>query len=91
MAIRVTIEGRVQGVGFRYWVTLEAKRLGVDGWVRNRRDGSVEALISGDPNLVRQMISRCYQGPPISHVTRLTGVEAEDPEVSGFDIGPTTL
>ena len=89
MAVRVTIEGRVQGVGFRYWVAREAERWGVDGWVRNRRDGKGEALLSGDPDRVRKMISRCHEGPPVSHVTRLTEVEADAPEGRGFDIRPT--
>ena len=89
MAVRVIIEGRVQGVGFRYWVAREAERLGVDGWVRNRREGTVEALISGDSETIRQMISRCHQGPPVSHVTRLTETDAEAPEPPGFEIRPT--
>jgi len=55
--IHLRIEGRVQGVGFRYWVRNEADRLGLDGWVRNRRDGAVEAVFSGLPDAVAAMKS----------------------------------
>lgn len=89
MAVRVRIEGRVQGVGFRYWVAREAEALDVSGWVRNRRDGSVEALFSGDPDTVRKMISRCHEGPPVSHVTKLTERAAEPFTGTGFEVRPT--
>ncbi len=89
MAVRLRIEGRVQGVGFRYWVAREAERLGVDGWVRNRRDGTVEALFSGDENSIRQAVSQCRQGPPVSHVTRITEFEANPPREKGFQSLPT--
>ena len=56
--MRVRIEGRVQGVGFRYWMEQAARDLGLDGWVRNRRDGGVEAMISGPPDTVAGMIGR---------------------------------
>lgn len=89
MAVRVWIEGRVQGVGFRYWVARLAETLGVSGWVRNRRDGSVEALFAGDLDTVRKMISRCHEGPPVSHVTKLTEQEVETPAGTGFEVRPT--
>ena len=89
MAVRVRIEGRVQGVGFRYWVVQEAERLQVDGWVRNRRDGSVEALFAGDDTAVRKIVSNCHKGPPVSHVTRLQEFSAEPPEDRGFHSLPT--
>ncbi len=89
IAVRVRIEGRVQGVGFRYWVVREAENAGIDGWVRNRRDGSVEALFSGDEEIVRRMISHCHQGPPVAHVTALREFSAEPPAESGFASLPT--
>lgn len=89
MAARVIVAGRVQGVGFRYWVAREAEALGLDGWVRNRRDGTVEALFAGDEEVVRQMISRCHKGPPVSHVTRVTEHDAVPLEAAGFEIRPT--
>lgn len=89
MAVRVRIEGRVQGVGFRYWVVREAERLKVDGWVRNRRDGSVEALFAGDDTAVRKIVSNCHKGPPVSHVTRLVESPAKPPDRHGFHSLPT--
>lgn len=89
MAVRVVIQGRVQGVGFRCWVAREAERHGVAGWVRNRRGGTVEAVFSGDPDTVRRMVSRCHQGPPVSHVTSVDEFDAEAPVGAGFEIRPT--
>ncbi len=59
----VIVHGRVQGVGFRAFVEREALTRGVEGWVRNRRDGSVEALFAGEPDVVAGMIEACRQGP----------------------------
>jgi len=59
----VIVHGRVQGVGFRAFVEREALTRGVEGWVRNRRDGSVEALFAGDDDVVADMIAACGQGP----------------------------
>ncbi len=66
---RVIIEGRVQGVFFRHHTQEEAYKLGVKGWVRNRRDGSVEALFEGDKKNVDQIIQWCYRGPSQARVT----------------------
>ena len=64
MIIRhVIVHGRVQGVGFRAFVEQEALTHGIEGWVRNRRDGSVEALFVGDPEAVAEMIAACGEGP----------------------------
>ena len=74
------IEGRVQGVGFRDWMLREAERLGLQGWVRNRRDGSVEALFAGPATIVAEMVALCRHGPPsarIDNVTRETGDEEQ--------------
>jgi acylphosphatase len=65
---QVTIRGRVQGVGFRYWVEQEASACGLEGWVRNRRDGSVEALFAGPAHVVAEMTGICRRGPPSARV-----------------------
>jgi len=70
--VRVRIEGGVQGVGYRYWTERVADELGLTGWVRNRRDGSVEALFSGPAEDVAQMLERCKGGPPSARVTAVT-------------------
>ena len=64
----VTIRGRVQGVGYRYWVEQQARALGLEGWVRNRRDGSVEALFAGPADVVSGMIALCRRGPASARV-----------------------
>jgi acylphosphatase len=65
---QIVIRGRVQGVGFRYWTMHEAIRLGVAGWVRNRRDGSVEALFVGPAEAVADLAARCRNGPEFARV-----------------------
>src|ERR1700674_4478994 len=68
-AIRhVMIRGRVQGVGYRYWVEQQARARGLEGWVRNRRDGSVEALFAGPAEVVSEMIALCRRGPASARV-----------------------
>jgi acylphosphatase len=87
--VRLRIEGRVQGVGFRTFVERNAAALGLDGWVRNRRDGGVEAVVSGDAAVVDELIARCRAGPSASRVDRVE-VLAEDGAVdSGFSVRPT--
>ena len=68
---RVVIRGHVQGVGFRAWTEHEARRRALDGWARNRRDGSVEAVFSGPPETVTSMVEACRRGPPLSRVDAL--------------------
>jgi acylphosphatase len=69
VAIRqVTIRGRVQGVGYRYWVEQQATAHAVEGWVRNRRDGNVEALFSGPEDVVSNMVASCRRGPSSARV-----------------------
>ncbi len=82
--VRVRIEGRVQGVWFRGWAVQEAFRLGLAGWVRNRRDGSVEALFSGPKPVVDAMLEACWQGPPAARVTHVTPTPDAPPEQTGF-------
>jgi acylphosphatase len=76
--VRLRITGLVQGVGFRAFVENEARRLGVRGWVRNRRDRSVEAAIAGAPEQVGEMIVACRRGPSGAQVEAVE-VEAADP------------
>jgi acylphosphatase len=68
-AIRqVRVTGRVQGVGYRAWVEHRARVHGLEGWVRNRNDGSVEALFSGPANAVADMVEQCRHGPSSARV-----------------------
>ena len=83
------IEGRVQGVGFRDWIRREAERLGLQGWVRNRRDGSVEALVAGQEAAVQALLTACRRGPPQARVERITETLAEPPDEPGFRRLPT--
>ena len=69
MAKHLLIDGRVQGVGFRYEMTRQAGRLGVTGWVRNTRDGKVEAVVDGPPDRVDAIIAWARRGPPAALVT----------------------
>ena len=73
---QVTIRGRVQGVGYRAWVEHIATSLRLDGWVRNRRDGSVEAVFAGQADVVEQMIERCRRGPVSARVEAVHAQEA---------------
>ena len=84
---RYRVTGRVQGVGFRYFVYREAQAMGVDGWVRNRKDGTVEALVEASDEEHAKLARRLDEGPSMS---RVTGVECiDEPEeclAPGFDI-----
>jgi acylphosphatase len=71
-AIRhVTITGRVQGVGYRAWVEHQARAHNLEGWVRNRRDGNVEALFAGSTDVVSEMVGLCRRGPVSARVDRV--------------------
>ena len=87
---RLIITGRVQGVGYRDWAIATGQRLGLDGWVRNRRDGSVEALIVGEDSAVGEMIAACRRGPAMARVDAVD-VEPVDLDVlpDGFTRQPT--
>ncbi len=89
ISIRVIIKGRVQGVWYRGWTVDAANRLELDGWVRNRPDGTVEALFSGPETQVRIMIELCRKGPPLARVDTITEHAAEPPEDMGFLQMPT--
>jgi acylphosphatase len=87
--VRVVIKGRVQGVFYRNWTIENAIELDLKGWVRNKRDGSVEALFSGCADSVQEMEQRCRRGPPASIVTCLdVFISNEDPG-TGFERKPT--
>ena len=87
---RLTISGRVQGVGYRDWAMTTALRLGLSGWVRNRSDGAVEALIVGDDQRVGEMIDACRRGPTLARVDNVD-IEPVDLDVlpQGFTQLPT--
>jgi acylphosphatase len=79
---KVMIRGRVQGVGYRAWVEWEATARGLEGWVRNRRDGSVEALFAGPAEVVAEMIALCRRGPPMAKVDAVNDEAAQSGELS---------
>lgn len=88
-AVRVTVTGRVQGVWFRAWTVREATRLGLDGWVRNRADGGVEALIAGSEEALDKMLALLHRGPPAATVDKVDVAPAGDPGPSGFAQRPS--
>ena len=88
-ALRILIEGRVQGVGYRYWMVEQAAALGLDGWVRNRRDGAVEAVVSGPSEALDEILRRCHEGPSFARVDRVAAEAETAPEESGFHALPT--
>ena len=88
-AIRLVISGRVQGVGFRAFVERQAHKRGVRGWVRNRRDGTVEALFIGDDNTLVEMEAASRRGPSMAMVTQLDRFDAADDGSDGFEARPT--
>jgi acylphosphatase len=79
--LQVTIRGRVQGVGYRAWLEQQARQCKLEGWVRNRRDGSVEALFAGPPTVVAEMVALCRHGPPSSHVVNVISETADDEQL----------
>ena len=85
-AVKLVIAGRVQGVGYRYWLAGEARRVGLDGWARNTSAGNVEAVLSGDRAAVEELVERCREGPPAAIVERVEATEAEPPDWTGFRI-----
>ena len=92
---RVVIRGRVQGVGYRAWTEDTALLNGIDGWARNRADGSVEAVFAGSAEAVAQMIAACRQGPPSARVERIDEHDSTAEELAmrrrgeGFSTLPT--
>ena len=87
--VTVRIEGRVQGVYYRAWTEQMANRLDLEGWVRNRRDGSVEAVFSGHALQVDEMLRRCAEGPPDARVSNVVVTDEGGAAPSGFQVLPT--
>jgi acylphosphatase len=83
---RVVAHGRVQGVFFRDTVSGEAERRGVAGWVKNRDDGTVEAVFEGPPDAVEAMVELCGSGPESADVERLEAGQEEPEGLSGFEV-----
>ncbi len=78
--------GRVQGVFFRAWTQQQARELGVNGWVRNCADGSVEAHLEGDEAAVKALVQRMHEGPPSAVVERVEVEEIESEGLPGFEV-----
>lgn len=89
IARHLLVSGRVQGVYYRVSAQAEGERLGLHGWVRNRRDGSVEALVAGSPEALEQFIAWARRGPSAASVDRVEVTEAEGPNERGFSVKPT--
>lgn len=87
--VHLTIQGRVQGVWFRGWTAQQAQSLDIRGWVRNRLDGSVEAVFSGTQDNINEIIKRCRNGPPLARVDSLDVTEADTHDFNGFEKRPT--
>jgi acylphosphatase len=88
---RLRITGRVQGVGFRYALQEQAEKLGLAGWVRNRGDGSVEALARGAPEALAALAAWAHRGPPAARVAEVRIEPAADADAPGerFELRPT--
>ena len=88
--VHVVIRGRVQGIGYRAWTDDEAHARGIAGWVRNRRDGTVEAVVQGPPAAVDAIVAWARRGPEAAHVERLDVAEAPGEGALGaFEKRPT--
>jgi acylphosphatase len=83
--LRLVIHGRVQGVFFRDSMRTEAQKLGVAGWVRNRSDGRVEAVVHGEPSAVNNLVRWAHRGPPHARVERID-IEPQEGSYSGFRV-----
>lgn len=81
---RLRVTGRVQGVWFRGWAVDQARALGLDGWVRNRTDGSVEILVAGSEEAIGVLADRCRSGPPSARVADVSTAEADEAVPPGF-------
>jgi acylphosphatase len=87
--LRLRIEGSVQAVGYRNFAIAEARKLGIDGWVRNRADGTVEALASGSTKSVETFVGLCMRGPEGSRIKNVELHKAEPPDEKGFHRRPS--
>jgi len=87
--VHVMVRGDVQGVGYRYTMLIVAREAGAAGWVRNRRDGSVEAEVEGTPGQIDEVLAWMAEGPPGSLVQSATVTDAEPTGGRGFEVLPT--
>lgn len=87
--VHLSITGRVQGVGFRDWLAGEARAHDLSGWVRNRRDGSVEAVLAGDAEALQAVLAACRRGPPMARVENVVAEEVAASPEPGFAVRPT--
>lgn len=87
--VRVVIRGRVHGVGYRYSMSARAAEVGVAGWVRNRRDGSVEAELEGTREQVEDMLAWAAEGPPMANVEGVSVTDVEATGEPGFEARAT--
>ena len=87
--VHVVIAGEVQGVGYRYTMRMVARDVGVTGWVRNRRDGTVEAEVEGTPAQVDEVLAWMAEGPPGSHVESASVTDAAPTGDTSFEVHPT--
>ena len=88
--VHVIVSGEVQGVGYRYTMRLVAREAGASGWVRNRRDGTVEAEVEGTDAQVDEVLAWMAEGPPGSRVDTATVTDAAPAGDRGFEVRPTT-
>ena len=88
-AVRARISGRVQGVWYRGWTMERATALGLSGWVRNRADGTVEALFAGPADAVDAILAACREGPPAAVIHDIAVEPTEDPGTGPFEQRPT--
>jgi acylphosphatase len=87
--VHVVISGRVHGVGYRAWTDETARDFGLSGWVRNRRDGSVEAVFMGSESVIEEMLALCLEGPPQAAVSNVESKETDLEVETGFRMLPT--
>ena len=87
--VHVVVRGDVQGVGYRYTLRMVARDAGVAGWVRNRRDGTVEAELEGDDDEIDEVLAWMSEGPPGARVAEATVTDATPAADSGFEVRPT--
>lgn len=88
-SVRLTVTGRVQGVGYRLWAERTAAALGITGWVRNRSDGSVELQATGAETAIAALLEACRQGPRAAIVTEVAITASDNEDSTGFGARPT--
>ncbi|SCW46067.1 acylphosphatase [Sphingobium faniae] len=89
VARHLVIHGRVQGVFYRNWMVTAARQLGITGWVRNRMDGTVEAIVEGSLEAVDRMLQLAHDGPPAAKVDQIAAQERKADGFSNFEKRPT--